>query len=112
MGEELFYTVPARYLTAGVSTCDGHEVDAVAWWGDRVVVTLAQRDGSALLHPARRREPETRVYLLQHVVELCVFDDTALDLSAHPYAGNWRRWDGSCQRWVATGCARGSAQLR
>lgn len=60
VGEELFYTVRARYLTAGVSTCDGHEVDAVAWWGDRVAVTLAQRNGSPL-HPARRREPETGI---------------------------------------------------
>lgn len=52
VGEELFYTVRARYLTAGVSTCDGHEVDAVAWWGDRVAVTLAQRNGSPLHPPA------------------------------------------------------------
>ncbi|GAB4975343.1 hypothetical protein MAHJHV61_39870 [Mycobacterium avium subsp. hominissuis] len=99
MSGELFYTVPAEFVVAGVSTADGLDVGAVHWWGGHVAMTLTLRNGEPFLHPARRGESETRVYLPGQPVELCVFDDTSVDLSGHPRAANWQRWDGQARGW-------------
>lgn len=102
MSEELFYSVPAECVAAGTSTADGHDIRAVNDWGSHVAVSLHVRHSTTpALHPARRREPETRLFQPGELVELCVFTDTEVDLSDHPLARQWRRWDGQTQRWRA-----------
>ena len=100
MSEELFYAVPAECVAAGTSTADGHDIRAVYDWGSQVAVSLYVRHSTTPgLHPARRKEPETRIYARGELVELCVFTDTELDQSSHPLARQWRRWDARTQRW-------------
>lgn len=100
MSEELFYAVPAECVAAGASTADGHDIRAVHDWGGLVAVSLHVRHSIVPgLHPARRREPETRIYRRGELVDLCVFTDTELDQSRHPLARCWRRWDARAQRW-------------
>lgn len=104
MSGELFYAVPAECVAAGTSTADGHDIEAVHDWGTHIAVSLHVRDSVApALHPAQRREPPTRIFMRGELVELCVFNDTDVDLSGHPRARHWRCWDGRHQRWQPLG---------
>ncbi|MEB3023428.1 MULTISPECIES: hypothetical protein [Mycolicibacter] len=85
-GGELFYAMPAEFVMPGTSTSDGYDVQAVDVWDGHVALTVHIRRGEVPLHPAARVEPATRVHQRRDLVELCVFADTALDLSRHPQA--------------------------
>lgn len=76
----VFYTLPARRLTEGLSTNDGQDIIDVSMIEDHVHATVyTPRPDDPELDEANRLEPETRVHHADEDVDLAVFVDTRLD---------------------------------
>lgn len=88
----LFYELPARHVQPGATTDDGQDVLAVRVDDGLVSVSVyTPRPDDPEADAYNLSTPETRIYDLDRLVGLAVFDDTATDLSTHPAARNVNR---------------------
>lgn len=83
----VFYKLPAHLLVEGLSTADGQDVVEVTVHGASVSATVyTPRPDDPDADDYNRSTPEGRIYDRGELVDLAVFDDTAVDLSRHQAA--------------------------
>lgn len=89
---ELFYEVPVEAVRAGASTDDAQDVVEVDFSGKEYVrfETYTPRPDDAELDSRNRQFSQTTLVAHGRQVQLCVFIDTAVDLSSHPKATNFK----------------------
>ncbi|OHU47258.1 hypothetical protein BKG82_26755 [Mycobacteroides chelonae] len=100
----LFYELPVEAVRAGVSTDTAQEVLS-ADFSDKQYVqleTYTPRSDNAALDREYRERSEARLVARGTRLQLCVFSDTAVDLSAHPAATNLRLRDPGTRREMPT----------
>lgn len=92
---ELFYELPVEAVTAGASTDAAQEVLTLDFSDKQYVQveTYTPRSDNAALDRDFRESSETRLVDRGRRLRLCVYSDSAADLSSHPAATNLRLRD-------------------
>ncbi len=91
----VFYELPATELVTGVSTDDAQDVLAVERRGNSVIAEVyTPRPDDPDADDHNRANSESRIYGNAAYASLGVFPDTAVDLSRHPQARNYRETAG------------------
>ncbi|WP_100514362.1 hypothetical protein [Mycobacteroides abscessus] len=105
---DLFYSLPIEDVAYGASTATGQDVISIGRDGDYYLIEVyTSRSDDPRLDESNRDTPESLMVRPGKRIELCVFQDTELDLSGHPNARDLKVQDGgdfrpiSREDWLA-----------
>lgn len=99
---DLFYSLPIEDVEYGASTATGQDVISIGRDGDYYLIEVyTSRSDDPQLDASNRETAESLMVRPRKRIELCVFQDTELDLSGHPNARDLKVQDGGDLRPIS-----------